>query len=276
MIPLKDDIPSRSTPVVNVLLIVVTSLMFLSQLGETGDGPGMVERYGMIPARVLHSAGDPPVEIVEPVVVRTPFGPRVEEHRRPAAPAGVPDWLTLLTCVFLHGGWAHFLGNMWFLWIFGDNVEDRFGHLGYAAFYLGSGVLASLSHLLTATGSAVPTIGASGAIAGVMGAYLFLYPRARVLTIVPIFVIIQFMTIPAPVFLGLWFLLQLWQGAASLGDVASGGVAWWAHIGGFAVGFAIAWFLRKEDHLRPPVEIIPPGAAGPFAPRPPRRRPPPW
>lgn len=265
MIPLKDDIPARTTPVVNIILLVVTSLFFLAQLGEVGDGPGMVERYGMIPARVLNP--DRTIEIVEPVVVPTPAGNMVRELRRPAAPAAVPDWLTLLTCVFLHGGWMHFLGNMWFLWIFGDNVEDRFGHLGYAAFYLGSGVLASLSHLITASGSAVPTIGASGAIAGVMGAYMLLYPRARILTIVPIFVIIQFMSIPAPIFLGLWFLLQLWQGTASIGAVASGGVAWWAHIGGFAVGFAVAWFLRKEDHLRPRVEIIPPGG---------RRPPPRW
>lgn len=265
MIPIKDDIPARSTPVVNIVLLVVTSLCFLAQLGEVGEGPGMVERYGMIPARVLNP--DERVEVVEPVVVRTPLGPALEERRRPAAPAGVPEWLTLLTCIFLHGGWAHFLGNLWFLWIFGDNVEDRFGHFGYAAFYLGSGALASLTHLLTGPGSAIPTIGASGAIAGVMGAYMLLYPRARILTIVPIFVVLQFMTIPAPIFLGLWFLLQLWHGTSSLGDVASGGVAWWAHIGGFAVGFAVAWLLRKQHHLRPPVEIIPPGV---------RRPPPRW
>ena len=274
MIPLKDDIPTATTPVVNITLLVVTSLLFIAQLGDVGDGPSMVERYGMIPARVLHP--DQPIEVVERVVVPTTIGPMVQEHVRPAAPADVPDWLTLLTCVFLHGGWMHFLGNMWFLWIFGDNVEDRLGHVGYAAFYLGCGVAASLTHLATGPSSVIPTIGASGAIAGVMGAYLLLYPRARILTLVPLFVFIQFINLPAAVFLGVWFLMQLFQGTGSLGDVASGGVAWWAHIGGFVVGAAVAWFMRERGRLQPQVEIIPPRPPpyGRPPPRPPRFRPP--
>src|SRR5690606_5683097 len=127
------------------------------------------------------------------------------------------------------GGWLHLLGNMWFLYIFGDNVEDRLGHVGYLLFYLGAGVIASGVHLVTNSSSMIPTVGASGAIAGVMGGYFVLYPHSRVLTLVPIFIFIHIMVIPAPVFLGIWFLLQFFQGTFSLGAVQAGGVAWWAH-----------------------------------------------
>src|SRR5262249_34301990 len=147
----------------------------------------------------------------------------------------ISPWWTLLTCMFLHGGWLHIIGNMWFLYIFGDNVEDRLGHFGYALFYLGSGVFASLTHLLTNASSTVPTLGASGAIAGVMGAYMVLYPHARVLTLIPIFYFIQILLLPAPLFLGIWFLIQAFQGTFAITSAKEGaGVAWWAHIGGFA------------------------------------------
>ena len=167
-----------------------------------------------------------------------------EVENRPAAQSAVPPFLTPLTCIFLHGGWMHFLGNMWFLYIFGDNVEDRFGRWGYLLFYLASGVAASLSHLVTDPQSTVPTIGASGAIAGVMGAYLVSYPHARVLTLIPIFYIIRVEVLPAPIFLGIWFVIQLFQGVAAVTSVQTTGVAWWAHIGGFAVGAAVAWGAR--------------------------------
>ena len=157
----------------------------------------------------------------------------------------------LLTCIFLHGGWLHFLGNMWFLHIFGDNVEDRLGRLGYVAFYLGAGILASCAHLLFNTDSIIPTIGASGAIAGVMGAYLLLFPRATVLTLVPIFFFIHVIVIPAPFFLVFWFLLQFFQGSLSIaGGGAAGGVAWWAHIGGCAAGAAIVYALSRSGALK--------------------------
>ncbi|MSR59916.1 MAG: rhomboid family intramembrane serine protease [Planctomycetaceae bacterium] len=143
------------------------------------------------------------------------------------------------------------VGNMWFLHIFGDNVEDRFGHVGYALFYLASGILASGTHLLSAPQSTVPTIGASGAIAGIMGAYLVLYPRAKVVTILPIFVFIQTIVVPAPLFLGFWFLLQIYEGTTS--GSGGAGVAWWAHIGGFAVGMITAWLLEKTGIASPPV-----------------------
>jgi membrane associated rhomboid family serine protease len=166
----------------------------------------------------------------------------------------VHPWLTLLTCIFLHGGWMHFLGNMWFLYIFGDNVEDRFGHLGFGLFYLLCGVGASAAHLLTNRGSAVPTIGASGAIAAVMGAYFVLYPRARVLTVVPIFYFLEMIVLPAPLFLGVWFVIQFFQGAFAISAAASTGVAWWAHVGGFVAGMVLAWQLRARNRLWPAVE----------------------
>jgi membrane associated rhomboid family serine protease len=148
---------------------------------------------------------------------------------------------------------------MWFLYIFGDNVEDRLGHLGYVIFYLGCGIAASFAHYLTDPGSTIPTIGASGAIAGVMGAYLLLYPHASVLALVPLGFLIQTMVIPAPFFLGLWFLMQLLQGSFAVGTAEAEGVAWWAHIGGFAAGFAIAWLLGATGQTKPKVVVVRPG-----------------
>jgi membrane associated rhomboid family serine protease len=254
MIPLRDNIPPRTFPFVNYLFIALCSVAFLAQLAEQTDGTdGLIERLGMIPARVFHPKQ--PITIQEEVVARAPSGELERVIReRTLAPSTFSPWWTLLTCTFLHGGWMHILGNMWFLHIFGDNVEDRFGHVGYLIFYLASGVLASATHLLSAPESTVPTIGASGAIAGVMGAYCLLYPRAKVLTIVPIFVFIQTFVIPAPFFLGVWFLMQLYEG--SVANSTGTGVAWWAHIGGFAVGFVAAWLLEKTGRVRPPVTTI--------------------
>ena len=249
MFPIRDDIPARRTPVVNYAILLATSLAFLAQLTTPEDAPSLVERYGMIPLRLTDP--DAPVLVPETRLYQTARGVVEETTRRPAADAAVPANWTLLTCVFLHGGWLHFLGNMWFLWIFGDNVEDRFGRPGYAGLYLGCGALASLSHLLTNPASPVPTIGASGAIAGVMGAYLLSYPHARVLSLIPLGFFITTFVVPAPVFLGVWFLIQLWQGAA-VTDVATAGVAWWAHIGGFLVGAAATYAGAKSGLLEPP------------------------
>jgi len=252
MIPIRDNIPARTKPVVNYTLIGLCTVVFLLQLGDEIGEPSLVERYGMIPARITDP--DKPVEIPERVARRTSRGIELTESIRPAAPSAVPPLLTMLTCIFLHGGWMHFLGNVWFLHIFGDNVEDRMGHVGYLVFYLASGAAASFAHLLSAPGSTIPTIGASGAIAGVMGAYLLLYPRARVLTLIPIFIILHMVVIPAPVFLGIWFLIQLFQGTMQVAATEAAGVAWWAHIGGFAVGAAVAWILQRTHHINPPVE----------------------
>lgn len=250
MIPLRDNIPTREFPYVNYAMIAICGLVFMIQLSVPEGEPSLVERLGMIPARV----SDPNAEVdivVSAERVMTDRGPAIKTTSRAAAPSMVPPWMTLLTCIFLHGGWLHFLGNMWFLHIFGDNIEDRFGHLGYAFFYLGCGVAASLVHYLSEMGSTIPTIGASGAIAGVMGAYFVWYRHAQVLALVPIFVIIRIMVLPAPIFLGIWFAIQMLQGTTSIVSAESGGVAWWAHIGGFAVGAGLAYLLGKTSLTRP-------------------------
>jgi membrane associated rhomboid family serine protease len=150
----------------------------------------------------------------------------------------------------------HFAGNMWFLHIFGDNVEDRVGHFLYACLYIGSGLIAGIAHLVSNPASAIPTIGASGAIAGVMGAYILLYPKAVVETIIPLPIVFTTFAVPAPVFLGIWFLMQLFNGASDSGT--SGGVAWWAHVGGFVAGLVAAGLLMVTRIATPPVEDVRP------------------
>lgn len=253
MIPLRDNIPYRSLPIVNYSIIALCTVLFLLQLADEADQEAeLVERYGMIPALVLHP--DEPVTIREFMLVR---GQPMERERQVVAT--VNPWLTLVTCIFLHGGWLHFIGNMWFLHIFGDNVEDRIGRIGFVIFYIFCGVMASVTHLLTNRDSPIPTIGASGAIAGVMGAYFLLYPKAMVTSLVPLLGFIQIIVIPAPVFLGIWFLLQFLQGALASTTVESTGVAWWAHVGGFFVGAAVAACLRAVGETRPPVQQRRPG-----------------
>ena len=236
MIPLRDSIPSRTFPFVNYAMIAICSLAFLAQLKDpTGK---IAEQYGMVPIRLQDE--DAPTVLRQQVNVQTPRGVerRVVEHV--IAPSAIAPWATLLTCMFLHGGWMHFIGNMWFLYIFGDNVEDRLGHVGYALMYLGTGIAAGLTHYYTNIDSIVPTIGASGAIAGVMGAYAWLYPHAKVQAVLPIFIIFQVFVLPAPVFLGIWFAMQTYSGIAAQASGQAGGVAWWAHIGGFVAGAAVA------------------------------------
>ena len=257
MIPLRDNIPSQRTPLVNYGVIAVTAIVFVLQVTRPEGGEDLVERYGMIPARVVEPGTE--VEIPDREIVETRRGYEVKETMRPAAAPGVHPWLTMLTCIFLHGGWLHFLGNMWFLYIFGDNVEDRFGHFGYLLFYLGTGLAASGVHLASDPSSPIPTIGASGAIAGVMGAYFLMYPRSKVLTLVPIFFFIQIIVLPAPLFLGVWFLLQLLQGTVASFAMTATGVAWWAHIGGFVAGAAAAWLLGHGHLLNPPPSGPEPG-----------------
>jgi membrane associated rhomboid family serine protease len=263
MIPLRDNIPSRTTPVVNYAMIAICGVVFLLQVAQPDDPmqPKLVERFGMIPARI--SKPNEPVEIpVAEQYVKSPDGrifvnsdgrPVTKVVKREAAPSAVPPLLTLLTCTFLHGGWLHFLGNMWFLYIFGDNVEDRLGHFAFLGFYLAGGIAASLAHYLSQPFSPYPTLGASGAIAAVMGAYMVLYPHARVLTLIPIFIFIQLLWLPAPFFLGIWFLIQLVQGVGSFTVTEGEGVAWWAHIGGFALGALGAWLMHQMHQDRPPV-----------------------
>jgi membrane associated rhomboid family serine protease len=227
LIPIRDTIPNQRTPYVVYGIVALNALAFFKV--NLGLGPydlqAFFQLYGIVPARYAD--------------------PRVAH-----ALAAVNPALPFLSSMFLHGGLLHFLGNMWTLWIFGDNVEDWFGHLGFLAFYLFCGVASGVMHLVANWGSTLPTIGASGAIAGVMGAYFLLYPQARVLTLVPIFIFIQFMELPAYVFLGLWFLLQFLSGTMAAGG-GSGGIAWWAHIGGFLTGAAIVFVLGGAKPRRP-------------------------
>jgi membrane associated rhomboid family serine protease len=157
------------------------------------------------------------------------------------------DIQSIFLSMFLHGGWAHILGNMLYLWIFGDNVEDRLGHVGYLIFYLLAGVAATAAHAFSSPHATVPAIGASGAISGVLGAYLIMFPKARVVTVIPLGFFLRMAELPALVVLGMWFVLQLFSGAASLAAASaqqSGGVAWWAHIGGFVFGMIVGVFFR--------------------------------
>ncbi len=246
MLPLQDNIPARQFPFVNYIFIAMCTVVFLLQLAVPEGQPTLVEQFGMIPARVQRP--DVPVEIpVAQQQVMTEHGPEMQLITKQAAPSPVPAIMTMLTCIFLHGGWMHFIGNMWFLHIFGDNVEDRFGHFGYAMFYLTCGVAASVFHYLSDPASVVPTIGASGAIAGVMGAYLIWYPTAQVKALIPLGYLMQVMLVPAPLFLGIWFVMQ----AVNVFSAGAGGVAWWAHIGGFLTGLILAFILGNTPLTNP-------------------------
>lgn len=255
MIPIRDNIPSRTTPFMNYAMIGICSVVFFLQVTDPA-GNSMVEQYGMVPSRI--STPERPLTV--PEIRRVQIGPQIFEERteRPMLPSAVAPLLTMFTCIFLHGGWMHFLGNMWFLHIFGDNVEDRFGHAGYVLFYVASGIGASIAHYMSGPDSTIPTIGASGAIAGVMGAYFVLYPRAMVLSVIPIFFFFQMVVLPAPVFLGIWFLIQFFQGAFSITSTQSTGVAWWAHIGGFFFGYLVARLLGLAHLLKPGVQAVRP------------------
>jgi membrane associated rhomboid family serine protease len=231
MFPLRDTVPSLRFPAVTIGLIVVNAFVFLFELGNTRGLDAVFYQWGIVPCTFTGTC-----------------------HARLLTPGGFrsvplhPNYLTLLSSMFLHGGWMHIIGNMWSLWIFGDNVEDRMGRAGFLCFYLLSGLAAGVLHIAFNTSSRVPTVGASGAIAGVMGAYLLLFPYARVVTLVPIFIFLQTIELPAVFFLGFWFLTNLLSGIGSLAaHTGAGGVAWWAHIGGFLVGLLWALPLRRRE-----------------------------
>jgi membrane associated rhomboid family serine protease len=220
-IPLKDLNPRRGYPVVNTFIILTNLVVFFYELSlKLTLSPHAFQAFeianGTVPARI-------PAFLAGYVTFSAAF-------------------LPLLSSMFLHSGWLHILGNMLFLWIFGDNVEDFFGHIPYLFFYLLCGIGAGLVHILFNLSSHVPALGASGAISGVMGAYTLLYPRARVLTLVFIFLV----PIPAFLFLGYWILLQFLSGIGAFGVAASGGVAWWAHVGGFLTGMLLTQIWRQR------------------------------
>ena len=216
MIPLRDSQPSYSTPYVTIGLIVVNVMVFLYTVAlDPFSRNQFIMEYGMIPARL--------------------------------------QWLDLLTSMFLHGGWLHLIGNMWFLWVFGDNVEDVLGHGKYLLFYLLCGVAASLGQFALSMDSRVPTVGASGAIAGVMGAYLEKFPHSRIVTLVFLFVFMTTIEVPAVLILVYWFVIQIFSGVGSIGhsQLSQGGVAWFAHVGGFLAGMVLMLLMgRGEPHRR--------------------------
>jgi len=219
MIPLRDTIPSERFPGIVVTLIILNIFFFFVELNQGPDLPHFIKVYGVIPARYFW----------------------LKHH----SPEVLPRILPIFTSMFLHGGWFHLLGNMLYLWIFGDNVEDRMGHLRFLIFYLLSGMGAGLFHIYTNPRSVVPSIGASGAIAGVLGAYFILFPFSRIITLLPYLFFWTVIEIPAFFYLGIWFLMQFFSGTTALlvGERMAGGVAWWAHVGGFITGIVLLPFL---------------------------------
>ncbi len=230
MIPIRDNVPIRHVPFVVYLLVGTNVGLFLLLVQQPRDRIiELVTIFGAVPSRLSWAAfAGNPVE-------------------------GGTALLSLLTSMFLHGGWMHMIGNMWILWLFGDNVEDRLGHGRFFLFYMLSGVAAMLSHVAIMSSSQVPAIGASGAVAAVMGAYFFLFPAARIVVLVPIFFLPLFFEVPAAFFLLVWMLTQIFGGTATLardGSQAIGGVAFWAHIGGFAAGFIYALLFGRRKRRR--------------------------
>jgi len=219
MIPLRDDNPSSSRPLVTYFLIAANVLVFLYMLnlGSNAAIERFVFAYGAIPGEITGRVGDEPVQ----------------------------EYPTLITSMFMHGGWAHLLGNTLYLWIFGDNVEDLMGRGGFLIFYVLSGLAAVWAHILTSPASTVPLIGASGAIAGVLGAYLVLFPRAHIISLIPLGFFLRVVAVPAILFLPIWFFMQFIYGVASLG-AATAGVAWWAHVGGFVAGAVLVWIFARR------------------------------
>jgi membrane associated rhomboid family serine protease len=244
VIPLRDNIATRRSPVINQLLIVLTIGIYILQVSDPDDK--LTLRFALIPAR-LHNP-DRPVVIESQREVHTALGVQQIRTQEQVPPSGIPTWLTPTSSIFLHGSLIHLLSNLWFLWIFGDNVEDRLGRFRYLLFYLGGGTLAGFCHAAIDPGSTLPTIGASGAVAAVMGGYLCFFPHANIFTLVPLVFYLHLMVIPAPVFLGFWFLMQLMQGTFTIGLSQATSVAWWAHIGGFVGGFSFALLCRWFAH----------------------------
>jgi membrane associated rhomboid family serine protease len=229
MIPIRDENPSGTTPVVTVVIILTNVLVFIYEvlLGVDPDAQtSFIYTYGLVPQRVWRLEGTSAIY---------PF----------------------FTAMFLHGGLLHLVANMWYLWIFGDNIEDRLGHATFAVFYAICGVAASLVHVLLGGAGTIPMVGASGAIAGVLGAYFICFPRARVLTLVPIYFYPLFVRLPAWLLLVIWFVGQIWSAVAF---ALQPGVAWWAHVGGFVVGATLIMYWPKCERSRQAAYVAYPDA----------------
>ena len=231
MIPIQDTVPRTNPPLVTWLLIFANAIVFLIELSMPEyQLQRFFYMFGLVPARYTHPAW--------------------------AQWIGFPldDYWPLITTMFLHSGWLHIIGNMWSLWIFGDNVEDRMGPVRFLIFYFLCGIAAGIVHTLTNPDSTVPAVGASGAIAGVMGAYFFLFPHARIVVAIFLFIFPFFFEIPAVIFIGFWALTQVFSGTLSLANPGQvGGIAWWAHVGGFGAGIILQFFFaRRGDAYRRP------------------------
>ena len=222
MFPLRDDNPTKIWPIMTIGLIALNALVFLYQISlGPREGQLFIYQFGAIPAAVF-SAQSLPSDVV-----------------------AIPASVSVLTSMFLHGGFMHLIGNLLSLWIFGNNIEDAMGHGKFILFYLLTGVAASMTHFLMDINSTIPTIGASGAISGVLGAYILLYPRAQVQVLIFLGIFVRVMYIPAGIVLGFYFILQIFQGTLSWGQ-EGGGVAWFAHIGGFVAGMLLVGLLKKR------------------------------
>jgi len=223
MIPLRDTVRPTSIPLINITLIILNVLVFFYEFSLGNNLNQFIFHYGLIPSSLIYSEN---LGILERLI---PF----------------------LTSMFLHGGLFHLIGNMLFLYIFGDNVEDRMGHFKYLMFYLLSGFFAALFQTITNIHSAIPMVGASGAISGVLGAYITFFPRSRILTLVPIFFFIQLIHIPAAIFIFIWFIIQFISGVSTFAvSEDTGGIAFWAHIGGFIGGLILARFFQKKGYVQ--------------------------
>jgi membrane associated rhomboid family serine protease len=262
LIPIRDANPTLRRPWVTLTLILANVLVFLLWQPTFGGEAGQLGFFfchAEIPWEVSHrenlAEGGAPAR----VALDAEFGPGAGRSLQPYLQRTCPEksWLlAIFVSMFLHGGWFHIAGNMLFLWVFGNNVEDRLGPVGFVLFYVLGGLAAMLLHLAFDPSSTVPAVGASGAIAGVLGAYLVLFPRARVTTLV-IFFFITWVDLPASVVLVAWFVFQLFSGVGTLASEVTGGVAYWAHVGGFAFGVAAAWLLYRRRG-RPSRAAIPP------------------
>lgn len=252
MIPYKDENPTELTPVVTVGLIIVNTLVWLLVQGGGLNTPELARsvcQLGLVPGEVLHAL---------PPGTSVPLGPGM--HCVVTAQA---NWWTVITSMFLHAGWVHLIGNMWFLWVFGNNIEDSMGHGRFVVFYLLCGIAAATAQIISDPHSAVPMVGASGAISGVMGAYVLLFPRVRVHTLVWLGFFVTTVTLPAWVMLGYWFFYQLLLGSVTALTRMEGGTAFWAHVGGFLAGLALIRLFANAEFLerrRGRVVILPRGA----------------
>jgi membrane associated rhomboid family serine protease len=225
LIPLKNMDPRRSLPIITLIIIAVNIAVFLYQLSlgpQAADA--FVRTWGLVPSKLQFALSGRHYSLENALI-------------------------PIFTCMFLHGGFLHILGNMWFLWIFGSNLEDRVGAPSYLLIYFVCGIVSGITQAAFSWGSHIPSIGASGAISGVLGAYIVLFPSSRILTLVPLFIIWFTVRVPAVVFIGLWFVMQFFSGVQSLGARAAsmGGVAWWAHIGGFLFGVLLAQIMRPRQ-----------------------------